>query len=107
MTRAVSDDSDLSQASWQRIVRWSLWLITASLVCLSLIPSSKVGCGSSDGRETAVLCASLVAGLATAFALWTLLRTWQALALALAATVTVGGGLFVLGVLFWVHDCAN
>jgi hypothetical protein len=49
----------------------------------------------------------MVTGLATAFTLWRPLRAWQALALSAATTVTVGGGLVVLRVLVWVHDCAN
>lgn len=107
MTRAVSDDSNLSQASRRRIVGWSLWPISAGLLCLALIASSKAGCGAADGRDTAVLGAAIVTGLATAFTLWRPLRGWQALALSLAATLTVGGGLVVVGVLLWVHDCAN
>jgi hypothetical protein len=107
MTHVVSDRSNLSQASRQRIVKWSLWPISGSLLCLAIIASSKAGCGATDGRDTAVLGAAIVTGLATAFTLWRPLRAWQALGLSLAATVTVGGGLVVLGVLFWVHDCAN
>ncbi len=103
----MSDDPNQSQTNGQRIVKWSLWPISASLLCLAILASAKAGCGATDGRDGAVLGAAMVTGLATAFTLWRPLRAWQALALSLVATVTVGGGLVVLGVLFWVHDCAN
>jgi hypothetical protein len=107
MTRLVSDDPNLSQANGQRIVKWSLWAISASLLCLAILASAKAGCGATDGRDTAVLGAAMVTGLATAVTLWRPLRAWQALVLSLAMTVAVGGGLVVLGVLVWVHNCAN
>jgi hypothetical protein len=49
----------------------------------------------------------MVTGSATASTLWKPLRAWQALAISLVATVLVGGGLGILGTLFWIHDCAN
>lgn len=107
MARLVSDDPNLSHANSQRIVKWSLWLISASLLCLAILASAKAGCGATDGRDAAVLGAAMVTGLATAFTLWRPLPAWQALSLFVAATLTVGGGLVVLGVLLWVHDCAN
>jgi hypothetical protein len=107
MSRLVSDDPNLSHANSQHIVKWSLWLISASLLCLAILASARAGCGATDGRDAAVFGAAMVTGLATAFTLWRPLRAWQALALSAAATVTVGGGLVVLGVLVWVHDCAN
>jgi hypothetical protein len=69
MTRLVSDDPNLSQANSQRIVKWSLWPISASLLYLAIFASAKAGCGATDGRDTAVLGAAMVTGLATAFTL--------------------------------------
>ena len=107
MSRLVSDDPTLSNANRQRIFKWMLWSISATLVCLAIVTSAQAGCGATDGRDGAVLGAAMVMGFAMAFTLWKLLRTWQALALSLVATAIVGGGLVLIGVLFWVHDCAN
>jgi hypothetical protein len=107
MTHLVSDDPNPSHVDGQRIAKWLLWPISASLLSLAILASAKAGCGPTDERDTAVLGAAMVTGLATAFTLWRPLRAWRALAASLAATVAVAGGLVVLGVLLWVHDCAN
>ena len=107
MNRLVSHDPTSFKANRQRIVEWTLWPVLTTLVCLAIFASARAGCGATDGRDWAVLGAAMVTGLATALTLWRPLRTWQALALSLVATVIVGGGLIVLGLLFWVHDCAN
>jgi uncharacterized membrane protein len=103
----VFDDPNPSRAKRQRIVTWFLWVVSGSLVCLAIFASVKAGCGATVGRDTALLAAAMVTGLATAVALLRPMRAWQALVLSLAVAVAVGGGLVVLGELVWVHDCAN
>jgi hypothetical protein len=107
MTHLVSDDPNLSKANGQRFVKWSLWPISAILLCVAIFASAKAGCGATGERDLAVLGAAMVTGSATASTLWKPLRAWQALAISLVATVLVGGGLGILGTLFWIHDCAN
>jgi hypothetical protein len=46
-------------------------------------------------------------GLATAIAVWRSLRAWRALAISLSVSVAVVGILFLLGLLSWIHQCAN
>jgi hypothetical protein len=103
----VSDVPNVSNANKQRIVKWSLWPISASLVCVAISTLANPGCGATGGRHGEILGAAVVTGLATAFTLWGPLRAWWALALSLVATAIVGGGLIIFGVLVWVHDCAN
>lgn len=107
MSCLVSDDPTLSNANRHRVVKWMLWPISAALVCFAIFTSAKAGCGATDGRDGAVLGAVIVTGFAAAFTFRKPLRAWQALVLPLVATVIVGGGLVLLGVLFWVRDCAN
>lgn len=100
----MSVDPTSSNANRQRIVTWTFWPTSVALVCLAIFVSANAGCGTTAGRDGAVIGAAIVTGLATALTLWRPLRTWQALALSLVAIMIVGGGLVVLGLLFWVHD---
>jgi ABC-type sugar transport system permease subunit len=107
MNRLVSVDPDQSVTNRRRLVEWALWPVAASLLCFAIFAATRAGCGSTSGRDWAVFGAATFTGLATAVRLWRSLRAWQALAISLALSVAVIGILVFLGLLSWIHQCAN
>jgi hypothetical protein len=107
MNRLVSADLDQSVANRRRVVQWALWPVAASLIGFAMFASMRAGCGTNSGRDSAIFSAATCTGLATVVTLWRSLRAWRALVISVTVSVAVGGILFFLGLLSWIHQCAN
>jgi hypothetical protein len=90
-----------------RLLSAGLWVVVAVAALASVVEETRGRCVPGQTRDELIAPAALSAGVATCLTLWRRGRSARAAGLGVAVGLGVAALLFALGLLSWVHDCAN